>query len=735
MSFLNWVLLGGIAAFTAPLIIHLLNRTRFKVVEWGAMHLLEAALQVNSQRIQWQSMLLLLMRCLIPILLALGLARPVFTSWRSAGGAGAKSLVILIDNSISMQAIDSSNATRFQHAIQQAQAVIKRQAPSTELSIWTMGGQPVDVLNGTTFDHARVSYQLASLPSGAGSVPVQSALAAAQKQASSMQNASREIIVISDFQDHEWKEFTEVQRAAIKQQLTAEKIPVQLTLLPIREPIAKSNLSVAIDAMEQPLVVVKQVFRVSAQVQNHGDKPADDVSIHLQVAGTEVASRRLAIPASGVTQAVFDCQIASPGTHVVRVQIDDTTGLTADNTSYQIVNVRDPLRVLIIDKQADALELERASGYLSLALSPFQSSAAGKNYMLTRTINPDQIVKSEIADHDVVVIVDAPRLNDPLANEIVEFVRQGGGLMLFSTKAIDTTWYNANWGAVAKSPLLPCDYLPQPKPPASIARISAEPTALHALGMRQLGSEDFAAVEVSAWHSVKLNSSSDASQSAAHVLLKLDNSEPLLVAKAFGTGHVVQFAISADTTGSNLPLRPIYVPLMQNLVQWLATGVEPVRNTTTGQSLAIKSPTTKAGGTPVDHQLAVVTLPDQSKVELQLDNNVNVNFNETAFPGVYSVTFGSFPNTDHSKLNLDSTTLYAVNAPANESHLEFLAPQKQDELATAMGASVAADAQELLTMQSLRANGREAWRWFLLAMIALLFVELWWQQRISRGPL
>ena len=268
-----------------------------------------------------------------------------------------------------------------------------------------------------------------------------------------------------------------------------------------------------------------------------------------------------------------------------------------------------------------------------------------------------------------------------------------------------------------------------------MARISAEPTALDGLGMRQLGSEDFAAVEVSASHSLKLNTSSDSSQSAAHVLLKLDNSEPLLVAKAFGTGRVVQFAISADTTGSNLPLRPIYVPLMQNLVQWLATGVEPSRNTTTGQSLAIKSPNTKAGGTPVDHQLAVVTLPDQSKLEMHLDNNVNLSFSETAFPGVYSVTFGSFSNTDRSNPNLDSTTRYAVNAPAHESQLEFLAPQKQDELATAIGASVAADAQELLTMQSLRANGREAWRWFLLAMIALLFLELWWQQRISRGPL
>ncbi len=733
MSFLNWILLGGIAAFTAPLIIHLLNRTRFKVVEWGAMHLLDAAMQVNSQRIQWQSLLLLLLRCLIPILLALGLARPVFTSWRSAGGAGDKSLVILIDNSISMQAMGNSGSTHFDQAIQQAQAIIQRQAPATELSVWTIGGLPIDVLNGTTFDHARVSNKLQGLASGAGSVAVQASLAAALKQISSMQNASREIIVISDYQNHEWQTLAEAERTAFKQQLAAEKIPAQLTLLPLRDTPEKMNLSVAIEAPEQPLVVVDQVFRVSAKVDNHGDQPADNVLIVLQVAGAEVASRRLTVPPNGATQAVFDCQIESPGTHAIEIKIDDTTGLAADNSSTQIVTVRTPLRVLLVDKQTSAPALQRATGYLSLSLSPFQSSDSGKNFILTRVIHPDQLTKSEIAEHDVIIMGDVPRLNDKMADEVAAFVQQGGGLLLFSSKTIDKNWHNARWGSSSKSSLLPADYLPEVKPLANVAHISEEQSPHVALGfLKQLGSENFSSVEVKNVLGLKLNSTNASAEMAPRVLLKLDSGEAVLVAKPFGAGNVLQFSTSADTADTNLPLRPIYVPLMQGLVQWLAIGIDSNRNSITGQSLAIKF-----SSKPLDERakptqrVATVTLPDRSQVEKSLEPDGLFSFSETAFPGVYSIVISQKAG-DRKAQDVEH---FAVNAPSEESELQFLTQQQISELATATGASVAADAQELLTMQSLRANGREAWRWFLLALVALLFVELWWQQRITRGPL
>ena len=70
MNFLNIILLGGAAAASLPLLIHLLHKSRFKVVPWAAMHLLDPRRLAQKRRIRMENLLLLLVRCLIPVVLA-----------------------------------------------------------------------------------------------------------------------------------------------------------------------------------------------------------------------------------------------------------------------------------------------------------------------------------------------------------------------------------------------------------------------------------------------------------------------------------------------------------------------------------------------------------------------------------------------------------------------------------------------------------------------------------------
>ena len=66
-----------------PLVIHLFNRSRFKVIKWGASHLLESVLRKNRKQIQLEQWIILIIRCAIPVLLALALARMVVMNWNS----------------------------------------------------------------------------------------------------------------------------------------------------------------------------------------------------------------------------------------------------------------------------------------------------------------------------------------------------------------------------------------------------------------------------------------------------------------------------------------------------------------------------------------------------------------------------------------------------------------------------------------------------------------------------
>src|SRR5271169_4822914 len=70
------------AAVSIPIIIHLLNRKRFKVVTWAAMRFLLAAQKKNSRRMRLEQLILLAVRCLLVLLLVAAMIS--VTPWAEA---------------------------------------------------------------------------------------------------------------------------------------------------------------------------------------------------------------------------------------------------------------------------------------------------------------------------------------------------------------------------------------------------------------------------------------------------------------------------------------------------------------------------------------------------------------------------------------------------------------------------------------------------------------------------
>jgi hypothetical protein len=103
---------GGAVAI--PVVIHLLNRKRFRVVIWAAMRFLLAAQRKNSRRMRLEQLVLLAVRCLLVLLLVTAMAS--VTPWAEAvwhwvnpeGGLAPASLgqrthkILVLDGSFSM---------------------------------------------------------------------------------------------------------------------------------------------------------------------------------------------------------------------------------------------------------------------------------------------------------------------------------------------------------------------------------------------------------------------------------------------------------------------------------------------------------------------------------------------------------------------------------------------------------------------------------------------------------
>ena len=174
MNFLNIAMIGGLAAGAIPLIIHLFHKSRFKVVNWGAMHLLEAVLRTNQKRVKVEQWILLAIRTAIPILLALMMARPMWQGAKKLLGEQATSTAVLLDNSYSMEA-GRAGASNFSIARDESQRLIGGLKRGSEAYVFLMG-EGAGLLDEPTRDISRVTQALDKVGSGYGVARVPAAL-------------------------------------------------------------------------------------------------------------------------------------------------------------------------------------------------------------------------------------------------------------------------------------------------------------------------------------------------------------------------------------------------------------------------------------------------------------------------------------------------------------------------------------------------------------------------------
>lgn len=104
MSFLQPMLLAGLALAALPIIIHLINQRRYQTIRWGAMMFLLAANRMSRGFARIRQWLILLMRVLAVACLVFVIARPLASGWLGLAAAGrADTTLVLLDRSPSMQ--------------------------------------------------------------------------------------------------------------------------------------------------------------------------------------------------------------------------------------------------------------------------------------------------------------------------------------------------------------------------------------------------------------------------------------------------------------------------------------------------------------------------------------------------------------------------------------------------------------------------------------------------------
>src|SRR5436309_1377660 len=96
-------LAAGGALISSPIIIHLINRMRFKRLKWAAMEFLLKAQKRNRRRLIIEQLLLLLLRCLLVALIAVLVSRLTQRNVLAlAEEERAFTHIVLVDDSLSL---------------------------------------------------------------------------------------------------------------------------------------------------------------------------------------------------------------------------------------------------------------------------------------------------------------------------------------------------------------------------------------------------------------------------------------------------------------------------------------------------------------------------------------------------------------------------------------------------------------------------------------------------------
>jgi hypothetical protein len=719
VTFLNPILAFGAAAFAIPLVIHILNRSRFKQVEWGAMHLLESVIKVNHRRFQIEQLILLLIRCAIPILLALCLARPVLTGAKALEGDAPVSLVVVLDTSYSMDTIDT-NGTRFEHAVSAACDIIESTGRGSEISVIMTGGKPTPLFDQPLFDSAAVVRRLKQQQAGLGASEMQGTIDEAMVTMAGMTQARRELVIISDFQPADWNQIED--ESSIRQQLEAMNIVPVLTLLPVGSPVTEN---VTVDAIEFPqrALGVEQRIDVRGTVRNHGSAPVEKARVVMRIDGEEADIAQVTLGANSSTQVLFPCTFETAGSHTIEISVTADEPLTTDNRMAAAVNIWDKITVLLVDGDPSGQPLKGETDFLSIALTPFTFGRVKlADLVQTQTVGPNEVNEELLQTCRVVVLANVAKLDDAQVTALTAYVEQGGALLVTAGDRLDVNWYRQRLFADG-SGLLPTPFgamLGQTDNEGAAAHIVAEHFDHPSLEFFNTPANgDLSKSEFRRWMKLEtIDESIAETASGTSVLARLDTGDPLLVERRFAQGVVMQLATTCDADWNDLPLRPFYVPLMQQLVTTMASGLMPPRNIATGdQAVAILS------GVEPGSTLSMLT-PDGSRRTLQTVTEGNAElalFDRTQRPGIYAM---SLPSTE--------SIHFVAETSRSESDLATLDETSLRSLSESLGSTMVKSSDEYLQQDQLRRHGREIWRYILIGFLCLMVLELVLQQRFAR---
>ncbi len=755
--FLNKIMLVGVGAAVVPLVLHLLSRARFRTVDWAAMMFLDGVDDRPLHRGRLRQWALLALRAAIVCLLAIALARPVLRGKTAAPRQGqAVVAAVILDCSASM-GVDENGHTRMVLARGAAKQVLGLHE-GDRISLVLMGPKQPPEQRAPTADLWDVARRIeAAEPTDAPADAAAALRAAAEsvsEYAATLPANVRpfvDVYVITDRQGSTWDHVDDAFRDEWRASLRAAGLSARLFLLPVGGADADN---VAIDSLKllNAPAVINQPAEIEVNIHNYGKVKWSSLPLTVTPAGgywLKSPDARVNLPPGSDATLRGTAIFRTPGTHVVSATVK-SGGLSVDDRYETSIDVRDPVKILVISGDAPPVEAtpqtsDRGTDYLRLALAPMRARSGEKDpaapdvaaaddwsgptalsLVESPAVTPGEAAAEaspdaaaagakkpsskevRLADYDVVVLADVESFTPSQSLAIEQFVYDGGGVLiapgaLSRPKAYNETLYRGGSGilpAALKEPTAA-----DGSEETYLSGCDTENPIFKFVGGRP---DSFLTAGITRYFPVEQLAP------AARELAYYVTGDPFLVATSVGKGRVLLVTTSLDADWSTLPLSNFYLPFIQSAVRHLADTAPRELNLRPGQPIELQ----------LDNAAGVrgvsVFTPDRVERPAELSHagsDAFVRFTETDRPGQYIVHI-----LDVKK---PIAMTYIVRRAPEESNLSPLSQARSDWLSREMGVESFDPAERpIATLGPEATAGMELWAPLLGAVLTLTLIEL-----------
>ena len=684
MAFLTPFFLLGAAAIAIPVLIHLIQREKKRVIEFPSLMFIRRIPYQSVRRRRIRHWALLLMRAAAILLIVAAFARPFMHqgSVAAAVGGGAREIVILLDQSASMGYGD-----HWTKAKDAARTVVRGMGADDRATLVLFNKNAEENMRATS-DRTRLESAINAAKVGSGATRFGPALKLAESILSRSPIKRREAVLISDFQRSGWSGSEEV------------RFPEGMTVstVSVASPDT-SNLAVPSVAFGRSSFSGQERLTVTAGLSNKGDQPLKDVPVTLTIDGHEIQTEKTTIAAHASGSVTFtQFTLSTPN---VRGSIHAGTDLLpADNTFHFVLAPSAPVSVVIVDngdRTASSLFLAKA---LSIGTTPvFQVDVTSAS-----RLTPALLAKSA-----VVILNDTPFPPAGGGSVLKKYLESGGGLLVVSGE-------HASWPQ-GEAELLPG------RLGATVDRTGGRSGSLGYLDyshpvfevFKAPRSGDFSAAHVFRYRALQ-------TAPTDRILARFDDGAVAAAEKKIGGGRSIVWTSTLDDSWTDIAVKPVFLPLVQQLVRYLAHYEPPTSWLTVGQVLDL---TARAKGRG-DRTDRIIVTPAGDRIPQSNAGEGNEGLLELNEQGIYEIRSTGAASGRPEAI--------AVNIDPAESDLSAIDPREL--VAAVTGHATPANAQPVQSQEMTREESerrQSLWWYLLMTGLLLLAAETVISNRLSRN--